>query len=409
MLHLDSKISTLSKLTGVDMSLSSNDAVPPTKFKVIIQDCTSNSLILESFYKKHVAGRIIEGVTYPVTSLADLGISRVAFSTTLGNLKGEDPLGDRTAPGFKVKGCSKVPVCHGGYKFTPDCFIVDHMFGLQSFESKFVMVLGRDSLMDCFIRAQWTDSDFVLDQPPLPTSMGELIIYTDGCCLSNGQCTEKPARAGYGIHFPQLSSEWDVSIPLAETEKHTNQRAELLAVIRALQLVHVRQIPCRQIQLFTDSMYAVKGLTEWIPKWRTNGYRTAQKKPVGNADLFKILDQKATELMKVGVRVMLKHIPREQNSIADRLAKAGAEGPRGTADFSLGSSSHGPPGPPKLTLDRELLDQQKPLVQWTPDGNYWVRSTGPRTEYRIISMRPEYFVVLKDKSEVGNVRVRSIS
>ncbi|KAL8916927.1 MAG: hypothetical protein Q9172_006049 [Xanthocarpia lactea] len=387
MLHLDSeKLSTLPKLTGVDMSLSSNDAVPPTNFKVIIQGSTSSSLILESFYKKHVAGKIIEGATYPMSSLADLGISRVAFSTTLGNLKGEDPLQDRTAPRFKVKGLSRVPICHGGYKFTPCCFIVDHMFGLQSFESKFVMVLGRESLMDCFIRAQWTDSDFVLDQPPLPTSMGELIIYTDGCCLSNGQCTEKPARAGYGIHFPQLSSEWDVSIALAETEKHTNQRAELLAVIRALQLVHVRQVPCSQIQLFKDSMYAVKGLTEWIPKWRTNGYRTAQKKPVGNADLFKILDQKTTELMKVGVLVRLNHIPREQNSIADRLAKLGAVGAPGCPISSPSDTG------PELILGRELFDQQKPLVQWTPDGNYWVKMNGPPVEDGKITMHSKFLV-----------------
>lgn len=191
-------------MSGVEMSLSNSALGDPVKFKVIVQESTSNCLILESFYNRHIAGKTIDRRTYPKSSLADVGISRVAFSTSLGSLHHEDPLHDRSAPQFVAKGLSKVPVCHQGYKFTPACFVVDHIFQPHEFESKFVMVLGLDFLKDAFIRVQWSKSGFILELPPSPATMDKLIIYTDGCCLSNGQSAPNTARAGYGIYFPQL-------------------------------------------------------------------------------------------------------------------------------------------------------------------------------------------------------------
>ncbi|KAL9579703.1 MAG: hypothetical protein Q9203_006586 [Teloschistes exilis] len=315
---------------------------------------------------------------YPKKSLSAAGISRVAFSTMIGQIKGQDSLNDDCSPGFKVKGLCMVPICYRGYKFTHSCFIVDHIFGLEQFESQISMVLGFDFLTEHFVRAQWTDGGFMFQLPRLPAPVNDLIVYTDGCCLSNGQTQERPALGGYGIHFPQLSRDWDLSSPLSTLEKHTNQRAELLAVIRALQLIQTRGIPCRRISVFTNSSYAVKGLTEWIPHWRTNGYRTAQKKPVGNADLFKILDCKASDFINNGVSVVMNHIPREENTVADGLAKAGAQGPPGSPAFSiqlLGDGKH-----PKMSLGRIFFDKQKPLVQWTKDGCYWVQETAVHDE-----------------------------
>ncbi|KAI4232385.1 MAG: hypothetical protein LQ352_008339 [Teloschistes flavicans] len=318
-LHLDTDMSALPTDTGIDVSLSNSTSEAPTNFKVILQGSTGNSLILESFYEKYIAGKVIDGRAYPKASLEAVGISHVTFSTAFGTLKAD------TSTSFKVKGLCMVPICYQGYKFIQQCLIMEHIFGLQQFESKFPIVLGKDFLIEYNIRGTWTSGGYMFQLPELPAPIGDLIVYTDGCCLSNGQSLQRPARGGYGVHFPQLSRDWDLSSPLPTSEKHTNQRAELLAVIRALQLIRTRGISCRRILVSTDSEYVVKGLTEWIPNWRTNGYRTAQKKPVGNGDLFKILDDESSRSITSGVPVLLQHIPREASAVADGLAKAGAQ------------------------------------------------------------------------------------
>lgn len=165
---------------------------------------------------------------------------------------------------------------------------------------------------------------------------------------------------------------------MSETDKHTNQRAELTGVIRALQLVRARGLPYKQIQIFTDSTYAVQGVAEWIPKWRTNGYRTAQNKPVRNADLFKILDQEKAIAQDSGISIMLSHVPRAENSVADSLAKVGAEGILGGPEFLLkGLDREKFPS----IIGRPLFEKARPLVQWTPDGSYWAKSIDLRDEH----------------------------
>ena len=68
----------------------------------------------------------------------------------------------------------------------------------------------------------------------------------------------------------------------------TNNRMELLAAIKALQFI---QKPTHAIELHTDSQYVQKGITEWIQNWKRNGWKTANKKPVKNVDLWKELDE----------------------------------------------------------------------------------------------------------------------
>lgn len=114
-------------------------------------------------------------------------------------------------------------------------------------------------------------------------------------------------------------------------------------------------------------MYAVQGMREWVPRWRSNGYRTAQKKAVANADLFQILDCEVTALGSADIPVILHYVPREKNNVADGLAKAGAR--RGSGGLGGGVSDilSG------LFLGRPMFDQIKPLVQYTPDGRYWAQ------------------------------------
>ncbi|KAK5172623.1 uncharacterized protein LTR77_002743 [Saxophila tyrrhenica] len=107
-------------------------------------------------------------------------------------------------------------------------------------------------------------------------------IYTDGSALSNGQ---SGAIGGVGVYFGPLDKR-NLSEPLTGT-KQSNQRAELTAILRALE-VAPRD---RKIVICTDSKYAIQCCTEWFVKWRINDWRNASNKPVENKDLVtKIID-----------------------------------------------------------------------------------------------------------------------
>jgi ribonuclease HI len=109
--------------------------------------------------------------------------------------------------------------------------------------------------------------------------MNNLItIYTDGACSGN------PGPGGWGalLKFKETEKELSGFEPLT-----TNNRMELMAAIMALEAL---TRPC-QVELFTDSQYVKKGISEWLPGWKARGWRTADKKPVKNDDLWKRLDQ----------------------------------------------------------------------------------------------------------------------
>lgn len=291
---------------------------------------------------------------------------------------------------------------HQGYFFSPDFLICDHIFCRQEYEEIFVAVLSLDFLRKYFIQAQYNKKGWMIQLPPSPpTEINELAIYTDGCCLSNalaaGDTEPKPARGGYGIHFPTLPNGWDMYGALASSDGHTNQKAELTAVIRALQLVRLRRVQCGKLSIFTDSKYVVQGLNEWIPYlWRSNGYRTAKNHVVVNAELFKSLDVEVTLSMERGIPVTLSHVPREQNKKADALAKLGAasgmpsmtlrrpdEGSIKEAGVKIQKKMSsvskrgakvdrvGRDGRPDMILGSDFIEEMNSLVQWSPDGVYW--------------------------------------
>lgn len=102
-------------------------------------------------------------------------------------------------------------------------------------------------------------------------------IYADGACKGN------PGPGGWGALLKFGSQEKTLSGGEVQT---TNNRMELTAVIRALEAI---KRPC-QIKIYTDSVYVQKGMTEWIVGWKQRNWRTADKKPVKNDDLWKQLD-----------------------------------------------------------------------------------------------------------------------
>ena len=405
-LHLPPGISALHRLIGTEASLPKSQTNAPINFKAIVCESTDRSLLLKSFYDFNVRGKVFDRTKYVLTPLADNGISRCVFRTTLGMMAGQPSLNDKTAPQFKVDGGSIVPFLHQGYFFSPTFLICDHIFCRQEYETQFVAVLGLDFLQEYFIRAQYNDNGWRIRLPSNPpTQIDELPIYTDGCCLSNGLATVdsegKPARGGYGIHFPTLPNGWDMYGALSSENSHTNQKAELTAVIRALQLVRRRNISCARISIFTDSKYVVQGLNDWIPRlWRSNGYRNAKNHPVVNADLFKSLDEEVSLLRKRDIPVTLSHVSREQNKKADALSKLGAgshvplmrlsnpknginEQPEATGKSGKGSKKRAEgemsgkseqDGRPDGILGKPLFEDMKPLVQWSPDGVYWAKT-----------------------------------
>jgi len=98
----------------------------------------------------------------------------------------------------------------------------------------------------------------------------------------------------------------------------TNNRMELMAAIRALQAL---KQPCEGV-LTTDSQYVRKGITEWLPRWKLNQWRTADKKPVKNQDLWQQLDE-CTARHQVEWRWIKGHSGHRENEIADQLANQG--------------------------------------------------------------------------------------
>ncbi len=138
-------------------------------------------------------------------------------------------------------------------------------------------------------------------------------IFTDGSCLGN------PGPGGYGIVLRYKSTEKTLAKGYTLT---TNNRMEMLAAVVALQTL---KEPC-QVILTTDSQYVRQGITQWIHNWKKRDWKTADKKPVKNADLWKALD-KETARHQVDWRWVKGHAGHRENEMCDELARTAAENP----------------------------------------------------------------------------------
>ncbi|NOI14748.1 ribonuclease HI [Vibrio hepatarius] len=138
-------------------------------------------------------------------------------------------------------------------------------------------------------------------------------IFTDGSCLGN------PGPGGYGIVLRYKQVEKTLAKGYTLT---TNNRMEMMATIVALQTL---KEPCNVI-LTTDSQYVRQGITQWIHNWKKRGWKTADKKPVKNADLWKALDAE-TQRHQIDWRWVKGHAGHRENEMCDELARAAAENP----------------------------------------------------------------------------------
>ena len=141
--------------------------------------------------------------------------------------------------------------------------------------------------------------------------MNEVNIFTDGACRNN------PGPGGWGVILKSQSATKELYGGELQT---TNNQMELLAAIKALQSL---KRPCR-VNLYTDSNYVKQGITEWIIKWKKNGFRNAKKKPVLNSYLWKQLDQLAS-IHQVNWYWIKGHSGHPENERADTLANKGVD------------------------------------------------------------------------------------
>lgn len=139
--------------------------------------------------------------------------------------------------------------------------------------------------------------------------MSRVTIYTDGACSGN------PGPGGWGAILSFNGVEKELSGGEALT---TNNRMELMAAISALEAL---TRPCN-VDLWTDSEYLRGGITSWMKGWKRNGWKTADKKPVKNLELWQRLDQAAAR-HNIEWHWVKGHAGHEMNERADELARAG--------------------------------------------------------------------------------------
>ncbi len=142
------------------------------------------------------------------------------------------------------------------------------------------------------------------------TEMPHVEIATDGACKGN------PGPGGWGVLLRMGKTEKEMS---GSEKLTTNNRMELTAAIEGLNAL---KRPCR-VTLSTDSRYVMDGLTKWIHGWRKNGWKTADKKPVKNAELWQALIE-ASSPHRVEWTWVKGHAGHPDNERADRLASDAA-------------------------------------------------------------------------------------
>ncbi len=147
------------------------------------------------------------------------------------------------------------------------------------------------------------------------TELTKVEIFTDGACKGN------PGPGGWGVVIRSGANERELS---GGEKLTTNNRMEMTAAIEGLKAL---TRPCH-VTLSTDSRYVMDGLTKWIKGWQRNGWRTADKKPVKNAELWQALLE-AAKPHRIDWQWVKGHAGHPENERADRLASNAADAARG--------------------------------------------------------------------------------
>ncbi|NBX52055.1 MAG: ribonuclease HI [Proteobacteria bacterium] len=139
------------------------------------------------------------------------------------------------------------------------------------------------------------------------TDSQKIIIYTDGACSGN------PGDGGWGAILMFKEHQKQISGSQKDT---TNNQMEIKAVIESLKVIKKSS----EIIIYTDSKYVMDGITKWINGWKINGWKTADKKPVKNCELWRQLDIEVNK-HSIEWRWIKGHSGNKYNEIADNLAR----------------------------------------------------------------------------------------
>ncbi|MDR2742159.1 MAG: ribonuclease HI [Treponema sp.] len=155
----------------------------------------------------------------------------------------------------------------------------------------------------------------------------DIHIYTDGGCSGN------PGPGGWAyLILRERAKESEIIVEKWGAEVDTtNNRMELTAALRALEMLSKLNIAPKQVIVHTDSQYVQKGMTEWIVSWKKNGWRTSDRKAVKNQDLWQRLDV-ATVRYSIQWKWVKGHFGNRFNERCDRLAQKAIADIRNTPD-----------------------------------------------------------------------------
>ena len=140
----------------------------------------------------------------------------------------------------------------------------------------------------------------------------KVVMYTDGACRGN------PGPGGWGVFLKYQDQQKTLNGFDPQT---TNNRMELTAAIEGLRAL---KRPCN-VDLKTDSKYVMQGINDWMVNWKSNGWKTAAKKPVKNADLWQLLDQQVKK-HQIKWHWVKGHAGIAGNEMADQLANQAIDG-----------------------------------------------------------------------------------
>lgn len=141
----------------------------------------------------------------------------------------------------------------------------------------------------------------------MPNSSNHVELYTDGACSGN------PGPGGWGVLLRYKTTEKELSGAEFDT---TNNRMELMAVIEGLKAI---KRSCA-VTLYTDSKYVLQGVTEWMEGWKSRSWKTADKKPVKNQDLWMLLDEQVAR-HQITWQWVKGHSGHIENERVDELAR----------------------------------------------------------------------------------------
>ena len=188
-------------------------------------------------------------------------------------------------------------------------------------------------------------------------------VYIDGSCIRNGAST---AQAGYGLYWGDQHP-WNCSNPLPQdgTATATNNKAELAAAIKALHIARDHKL--EQLIIYSDSNYVIQGITEWVNKWKENGWKTAGGEDVKNKEVWIELSKLSeASTTKITWKHVAAHSGISGNEEADKLAVQGAKQNTVKAQRSEGVKCNDAINP---TIDKYTDSNTQPKVIYVQEND----------------------------------------